>query len=70
VPPNGFMVQAQSSFFVSDNGTPSPQQNGFFVVNTQVAGSMFVTPPGYKPIGVVSVLCPGIGTVYIAARAW
>jgi hypothetical protein len=30
--------------------------------------STFITPPGYKPIGPVSIWCAGAG--YVAARGW
>ena len=73
VPPNGFMVQATTGYaIVNDNGPAvfggsTNDQGGFYLVNGQV----FVTPPGYKPLGPIRVICPpGDGTPYVAARAW
>jgi hypothetical protein len=69
VPPNGFMVQAIGVLcFVNDNG-PASTQAGFTFGNSGTAGAdIFVTPPGYKPIGAVSVYCAG--SAYVAARNW
>lgn len=81
VPPNGFMVRVfvnstntygQSVFcFVNDHG-PASLGGGFYMVTegTFVSGT-FISPPGYKPIGPVSIWCavPG-GTLYVAARGW
>ena len=81
-PSNGFMVQPfGTDIFVNDNGAAQPPgvggtgQQGFFVANAHTTpsspSSIFVTPPGYKPIGPVSVYgtCAS-GTAYVAARAW
>jgi hypothetical protein len=72
VPPNGFMVQinaqGQLPLFcaVNDNGPASLNtQTGFlfgganisFATNQPSAAHVFVTPPGYKPMGPVSVYC-------------
>jgi hypothetical protein len=80
VPPNGFMVQINSQgelgnlCYVNDNGpaTANPP-TGFLIggwnsANLPTSPSIFVTPPGYKPIGPVSVWCPG--SLYIEARGW
>ena len=66
VPLNGFMVQSPGSCFVNDNGPASsvPRQAGFYFAEP----TTFITPPGYKPIGAVSVIC-GSAT-YVAARGW
>ena len=75
VPPNGFMVQTiDTDCFVTDNGT-NVAGNGF---SFGPSNGMFVTPQGYKPVGLVSVLCgcpagPGAcaGKVaFISARGW
>jgi hypothetical protein len=83
VPPNGFMVQPfQIDIFVNDNGpangpTANQSPSGFFVSGTSTITSppplnIFVTPPGYKPMGSVSVFgnCGRGGMGYVAARAW
>jgi hypothetical protein len=71
VPPNGFMVQINFQFalptlcYVNDNGTTSANRPGFlfgganisFATNQPSAAHVFVTPPGYKPMGPVSVYC-------------
>jgi hypothetical protein len=60
VPANGFMVGATGyTMFVNDNGpaAQSPQQ-GFYV-----PGVGFITPPGYKPMGPVTLMtvgCPSL----------
>jgi hypothetical protein len=66
VPPNGFMVQSPASCFVNDNGPASlpPGQTGFYFSEPTI----FITPPGYKPIGAVSVICGSAS--YVAARGW
>ena len=77
VPPNGFMVESNyAHLFISDNGpaTYDPTTGlgtGFFV------NPGFTTPPGYKPMGPVSVYAYGCGSTqtgplpaYVAARAW
>jgi hypothetical protein len=69
VPPNGFMVGITgSAYVINDNGLAAylPTQSGFLVQ----ANSVFVTPPGYKPMGAVSVFCLSGATAYVAARAW
>ena len=80
VPPNAFIVQTASyNCFVNDNGPASgpngpPSQAGFFMM--PFAGAMggtggvthFITPPGYKPMGPVSIWCDG--PAYVAARGW
>jgi hypothetical protein len=68
VPPQGFMVQlasAQAQLWINDNGQP---QSGFYV-SPPVP---FVTPPGYKPMGPVEVLCLSAAAPgwFIAARGW
>jgi hypothetical protein len=82
VPPNGFMVginlQSNLPTFcsVNDNGLASPNGTGFlfgganisFATNQPGAAHVFVTPPGYKPMGPVSVYCPG--GVSIEYRGW
>jgi hypothetical protein len=80
VPPNGFMVQpflgnsVGGNFSINDNGPASRdpttgQGTGFNVKGTEQIP--FTTPPGYKPMGPVSVNCTFTGaSFYIAARAW
>jgi hypothetical protein len=65
VPPNGFMVQTDGNCFVNDHGPPSlePERAGL-----QLGRPAFITPPGYKPIGAVSVICDA--PYYVAARGW
>src|SRR5262249_33815282 len=76
VPPNGFMVQINAAnavgniCYVSDHGQAN-QQTGFLfggIWVTTPLPNMFVTPPGYKPMGPVSVTCSS--SIYIAARGW
>jgi hypothetical protein len=81
VPPNGFMVQindqgsAGNICYVSDNGpaqgSTSPHIGFMFggvasTVFLYQATPLFVSPTGYKPMGPVSVWCPG--SLYIEAR--
>jgi hypothetical protein len=77
VPPNGFMVQINNSSSlgtscnVNDNGPASIQQAGFLLGGIWVATplpNIFVTPPGYKPMGPVSIMCGG--SIHIEARGW
>jgi hypothetical protein len=77
VPPNGFMVQINESSSVgtrcnvSDDGPAAVESRGFLFggiwVETPLP-NMFVTPPGYKPIGPVTVACSG--GIYVEARGW
>ena len=74
VPPNGFMVQLnyqQNGYcLVSDNG-PAASGTGFIIGTSELGMErLFVTPPGYRPIGPVSILCGFAGTIYIEARGW
>jgi hypothetical protein len=79
VPPNGFTVQPgpiTGPCLVNDNGPASGAGwnggsfAGFTVNNGNSDGVSFyyVTPPGYKPIGPVSIWCNSAG--YVAARGW
>ncbi len=82
VPPNAFMVRAYWSGLcvVNDNGLAAANSNpeqvkaGFSLIldaGTQLMGPIsvsFTTPPGYKPIGPVSIWCDG--PTYVAARGW
>jgi hypothetical protein len=66
VPPNGFMVRADGAVcYVNDDG-PASAQAGFLVPNG--AGLVYVTPPGYKPMGAVRVFCTTATDV--VARGW
>ena len=81
-PPNGFMISATSGGFgfcwVNDNG-PANSNAGFILTITGQASDNngshvpavppFVTPPGYKPMGPVSIAC-GINPVFVEARGW
>jgi hypothetical protein len=77
VPPNGFMVQSifgvnGQVLVVNDNG-PAGNGQGFVIgIDSRygVSASTFITPPGYKPMGPVSVICYNAPTLYVAARAW
>lgn len=71
VPPNGFMLQSMGAIcFVNDNGTASTQAGFVFGGNGTAYFDVFVTPPGYKPIGPVSVFCAPGGPTYLSARGW
>jgi hypothetical protein len=70
VPRSGFMVQPRGNdCVINDHGSASfitgpSGPAGFSIAN----GATFITPPGYKPMGPVNVIC---GTqAYVAARAW
>jgi hypothetical protein len=76
VPPNAFMVRVPGTnangngCVVNDNGPANGNPlSGFILVpDLQLSTATFITPPGYKPIGPVSIWC----TVpqYVAARGW
>jgi hypothetical protein len=77
VPPNGFMVQINNTSSVgnvcniNDNGPASTQSTGFLIGGIWVATplpNIFITPPGYKPMGPVSIMCSG--SIHIEARGW
>lgn len=80
VPPNGFMVQLNSpselgnTCYVNDNGPANGNNappNGFIIGGGAVSSPvpfLFVTPPGYKPIGPVSIWCAN--GLYVEARGW
>jgi hypothetical protein len=67
VPQNGFLVQNNSSgnLWISDVGVAS---SGGASLQLGL-GALFVTPPGYKPAGAVSIFGPTTGQVF-AARRW
>jgi hypothetical protein len=78
-PPNGFMVQMNTpnelgnTCYVSDNGpangNAAPPVG--FIIGGNVTGAtpfLFVTPPGYKPMGPVTVWCAQ--GLYIETRGW
>jgi hypothetical protein len=82
VPPNAFMVQVPrgGQCVINDNGpangtgvsSPGPTA-GFLMTLNPVASNYtgppsFITPPGYKPIGPVSIWCTE--ATYVAARGW
>jgi hypothetical protein len=84
VPPNGFMVQPVGFggvVVINDNGpagfdfTHNLPTGGFYLQsssNNPPVSLIFVTGPGYKPMGPVSLFtttCSPPGG-YIAARAW
>jgi hypothetical protein len=76
------MVRAynsNNSCLVSDNGPAGANINtgvvtgGFTLLqdagyNAAYPSSTFITPPGYKPMGPVSIWCTG--ATYVAARGW
>jgi hypothetical protein len=81
VPPNAFMVNAYSGAalcVVNDhgpaNGAPAGDGQisilaGFALAQTTASPVWtFMTPPGYKPIGPVSIWCAY--STYVAARGW
>ncbi len=67
VPVNGFLVCNNSSalLYVSDAGTASAGGSSIQIA----VGATFVTPPGYKPAGVVSIF-GGTSSQAFAARRW
>jgi hypothetical protein len=80
-PPNGFMVGlnfpgsgtaicnvTDTGLAVEDGENPSGFMFGSPFNNPPGIPLMFVTPPGYKPMGPVSVMCSG--SVYAEVRAW
>jgi hypothetical protein len=79
VPPNAFMVQVLATqnnvplgCFINDSG-PAGYLSGFAI--SVVSGiANFSSPPGYKPIGPVSIYCASPSAVntqvYVAARGW
>ena len=76
-PPNGFMVQINApnelgnTCNISDNLPATISGVGFLiggVFNTTPLPNTFITPPGYKPIGPVSIICTS--SITIAARGW
>jgi hypothetical protein len=67
IPPNGFMVSAGGYCVVNDHG-PASMTSGFSFGGPNPEPWLFITPTGYRPMGVVSVSCLYGG--YIAARAW
>jgi hypothetical protein len=83
IPPNGFMVQLNNPLtlgnfcFINDNGPakiidslpPTGFMIGWYDTSGHSIPNMFTTPPGYKPIGPVNVMCTG-GTIYIEVRGW
>jgi hypothetical protein len=89
VPPNGFMVRVFTSVyglnipgivcFVNDSG-PANLGAGFYLKPDEAeegapASATFSSPPGYKPIGPVSIWCTGgqnsaYSTVYLSSRGW
>jgi len=68
VPPNGFLVQNNSSavLWVCDTGTASA---GGASIQLAADGGFFCTPPGYKPAGAVSLYGATAGQAF-AARRW
>ena len=80
VPPNGFMIQSSvlQTVMVNDNGlaTLSPRSGFLAPWAAGNNGNIFITPPGYKPMGPVSVFLdcnsdpPSKEPFYLAARAW
>jgi hypothetical protein len=80
VPPNGFMAQINQPSSVgnicniNDNGPASnggAGPNGFLfggIWITTPLPNIFVTPPGYKPMGPLSIACTGGG--HVEVRGW
>ncbi|HZT90221.1 MAG TPA: hypothetical protein VFA12_19805 [Stellaceae bacterium] len=68
VPPTGFLVQNNSSaaLWISDVGAASA---GGASLQIAANGGMFVTAPGYKPAGPVSLYGATTGQAF-AARRW
>jgi hypothetical protein len=83
-PPNGFIIQAYGAqtCAINDNGpasisnigtspggfiiqSPNPQPGNPYASNNY---PIFTTPPGYKPLGPVSIICNE--SLAIEARAW
>jgi hypothetical protein len=81
VPPNAFTVQTyngSATCVVNDHGPANGA--GLLVAGASIAGfpivqpyqnapiASYITPPGYKPIGPVSVWCQS--PTYVTARGW
>src|SRR5690348_6260973 len=68
VPANGFLVQNNSSaaLWVSDVGAAAA---GGASIQVAADGGVFMTPPGYKPSGAVSLFGATTGQAF-AARRW
>jgi hypothetical protein len=71
-PPNGFMIRPDMNIacWVNDNG-PAANRAGFLISGN----ANFATPPGYRPMGPVSVFCTATGIIgesgaAVAARSW
>jgi hypothetical protein len=85
VPPNGFMAQlngsnmGQPACWINDNPNPTNSLGGFtgFVIGGTIGNYptsapnsvLFVTPPGYKPLGPLMLNC-NPGPWYVEVRAW
>jgi hypothetical protein len=80
-PPNGFMVQINNpnttlTCWVNDNGQAGGNPPSGFTIGGTIgnypssgpAPVLFVTPPGYRPMGPVTVGCTG--PTYVEVRAW
>jgi hypothetical protein len=78
VPPNGFMLQANNAVCISAcSFTDNSAQGAPFSLQL---GQIFVTPPGYKPMGPVVIFCPvdiatcasgaSKGSINVMARGW
>ena len=68
VPANGFLVQNNSvaALWICDVGTASA---GGASVQIAANGGIFITPPGYRPAGAVSLFGATTGQAF-AARRW
>ena len=68
VPPNGFLVQNNSSaaLWISDVGTAAAAGAS---IQIAASGGIFMTPSGYKPAGAVSLYGATTGQAF-AARRW
>jgi len=68
VPPNGYLVQNNSSaaLWISDVGTASASGAS---IQLAANGGTFATPSGYKPAGAVSLFGATTGQAF-SARRW
>jgi hypothetical protein len=77
VPPNGFMIQMNDPSqccnycYINDNQPANIQYAnnlGFIIFGNRSPENFFVTPPGYRAMGPVSIACNI--SLPIAARGW
>lgn len=68
-PTNGYLVanpNASDVLWINEGGTALA--NGVGSIALAAAGAPFMTPPGYKPFGAVSIVGPNTGDKFTARR--